>query len=152
MPRPTQSDPQATGGYVQVTQISTDGFAAYPKPLTWLSALRQVRPDHQGLSQRRPARPLRPAGNGRHRAEGHIRDNGRTKNARYARRHVERHNLTIRTLMKRFTRLSLGFSKKLANLEAAVAMFLAYYNFCGGLGMPMKGRYPSPGGHGCGRH
>ena len=31
--------------------------------------------------------------------------------------------------MKRFTRLSLGFSKKLANLEAAVAMFLAYYNF-----------------------
>ena len=32
--------------------------------------------------------------------------------------------------MKRFTRLSLGFSKKLANLEAAVAIFLAYYNFC----------------------
>jgi hypothetical protein len=32
--------------------------------------------------------------------------------------------------MKRFTRLSLGFSKKLANLEAAVAVFLAYYNFC----------------------
>ena len=44
--------------------------------------------------------------------------------------HVERHNLTIRTLMKRFTRLSLGFSKKLENLEAACAMFLAYYNFC----------------------
>jgi hypothetical protein len=32
--------------------------------------------------------------------------------------------------MKRFTRLSLGFSKKLENLEAACAMFLAYYNFC----------------------
>ena len=32
-------------------------------------------------------------------------------------------------LMKRFTRLSLGFSKKLENLEAACAMFLAYYNF-----------------------
>ena len=31
--------------------------------------------------------------------------------------------------MKRFTRPSLGFSKKLENLEAAVAMFLAYYNF-----------------------
>ena len=43
--------------------------------------------------------------------------------------HVERHNLTIRTLMKRFTRLSVGFSKKLENLEAACAVFLAFYNF-----------------------
>ena len=42
---------------------------------------------------------------------------------------VERHNLTIRTLMKRFTRLALGFSKKLEYHEAAIAMFLAYYNF-----------------------
>jgi hypothetical protein len=38
--------------------------------------------------------------------------------------------LTIRTLMKRFIRLSLGFSKKVENLEAACAMFLPYYNFC----------------------
>jgi len=44
--------------------------------------------------------------------------------------HVERHNVTIRTLMKPFTRLSLGFSKKLENLEAACSMFLACSNFC----------------------
>jgi hypothetical protein len=31
--------------------------------------------------------------------------------------------------MKRFTRLSLGFSKKLENPEAIVAMFLAYDNY-----------------------
>lgn len=43
--------------------------------------------------------------------------------------HVERHNLTIRTLMKRFTRLNLGFIKKLDNLVAACQVFLAYYNF-----------------------
>jgi hypothetical protein len=43
--------------------------------------------------------------------------------------HVERSNLTIRTPRKRFTRLSPGFSKKLENLEAACAMFLACYNF-----------------------
>lgn len=44
--------------------------------------------------------------------------------------HVERNNLTIRTFMKRFTRLALGFSKKLENLAAATAMHVAFYNFC----------------------
>ncbi len=43
--------------------------------------------------------------------------------------HVERNNLTIRTFMKRFTRLALGFSKKLENLAAATAMHCAVYNF-----------------------
>lgn len=32
--------------------------------------------------------------------------------------------------MKRFCRLTLAFSKKLRNLEAAVAMHMANYNFC----------------------
>ncbi len=44
--------------------------------------------------------------------------------------HIERHNLTIRTFMRRFTRLALGFSKKIDNLEAAVNLHAAYYNFC----------------------
>lgn len=44
--------------------------------------------------------------------------------------HVERHNLSIRTFLRRFTRLALGFSKKLANLEATVSLYVAYYNFC----------------------
>ncbi|MDB5293128.1 MAG: hypothetical protein JWL69_4369 [Phycisphaerales bacterium] len=44
--------------------------------------------------------------------------------------HVERNNLTIRTFMKRFARLSLGFSKKLENLGAAIALHVAFYNFC----------------------
>lgn len=44
--------------------------------------------------------------------------------------HVERQNLTVRTFMKRFTRLALGFSKKLDNLKAAVALFVAHHNFC----------------------
>jgi IS1 family transposase len=43
---------------------------------------------------------------------------------------VERNNLTIRTFLRRFTRLSLGFSKKLANLRAAVALHVFHYNFC----------------------
>ena len=43
---------------------------------------------------------------------------------------LERNNLTIRTFMRRFTRLSLGFSKKLENLAAAVALHVAHYNLC----------------------
>lgn len=42
---------------------------------------------------------------------------------------VERNNLTIRTFQRRFTRLALGFSRKLENLRAAVALQMAYYNF-----------------------
>jgi hypothetical protein len=44
--------------------------------------------------------------------------------------HVERHNLTTRTLMRPFIRLPLGFGKKPENLEAARAVFLAFYKFC----------------------
>jgi hypothetical protein len=32
--------------------------------------------------------------------------------------------------IRRFTRLTNAFSKKLANLKAAVALHFAYYNFC----------------------
>lgn len=42
---------------------------------------------------------------------------------------VERQNLSMRTSMRRFTRLSLGFSKKIENLRAAVHLHFAHYNF-----------------------
>lgn len=44
--------------------------------------------------------------------------------------YVERQNLTMRMSMRRFTRLTNGFSKKVANHEASVALHFAYYNFC----------------------
>ncbi len=44
--------------------------------------------------------------------------------------HVERQNLTMRMCMRRFTRLTNAFSKKLENLKAAVALHFAHYNFC----------------------
>jgi IS1 family transposase len=44
--------------------------------------------------------------------------------------YVERANLTMRMGMRRFTRLTNGFSKKVANLEAAVSLHFTHYNFC----------------------
>jgi IS1 family transposase len=44
--------------------------------------------------------------------------------------YVERQNLTIRMQMRRFTRLTNAFSKKLTNLKAACALHFAHYNFC----------------------
>ena len=42
---------------------------------------------------------------------------------------VERQNLTMRMGMRRFTRLTNGFSKKVENLEYAVSLHFMYYNF-----------------------
>jgi IS1 family transposase len=44
--------------------------------------------------------------------------------------HIERQNLTIRMQLRRFTRLTNAFSKKLENLKAACALHFAHYNFC----------------------
>jgi hypothetical protein len=42
---------------------------------------------------------------------------------------VERQNLTMRMNMRRFTRLTNAFSKKIENMKAAVALHFAHYNF-----------------------
>lgn len=41
---------------------------------------------------------------------------------------IERQNLTMRMSMRRFTRLTNAFSKKIENLQAAVALHFAHYN------------------------
>ena len=43
---------------------------------------------------------------------------------------VERGNLSIRTSVRRLTRLTNAFSKKWDNLRAMLALYFAYYNFC----------------------
>lgn len=44
--------------------------------------------------------------------------------------HIERQNLNMRMAMRRFTRLTNGFSKKIENHIHALAVYFVHYNFC----------------------
>ena len=44
--------------------------------------------------------------------------------------HVERTNLSVRLFNRRYTRLTLGYSKTLQNLKHSTALLIAYFNFC----------------------
>jgi len=55
---------------------------------------------------------------------------GTPNEAKICTSHVERQNLTMRTQVRRLTRLTNAFSKKLENHRAAIALHFAWYNFC----------------------
>ena len=44
--------------------------------------------------------------------------------------HTARHNLTLRMSMRRFTRLTNAFSKKIDNHNHALAIYFVWYNWC----------------------
>ena len=56
-------------------------------------------------------------------------ESGNPDPARISTSHVERSHLTMRMSIRRLTRLTNGFSKKVENLRAAVALHFAHYNF-----------------------
>jgi len=56
--------------------------------------------------------------------------NGKPDKRHVSTSYVERQNLTMRMSMRRFTRLTNAFSKKVKNLEHAVALHFMNYNFC----------------------
>src|ERR1700723_2181738 len=55
---------------------------------------------------------------------------GNPKPSRISTSHIERQNLTVRMQLRRFTRLTNAFSKKLENMKAALSLHFAWYNFC----------------------
>jgi len=120
--------PEASADWSDKPQISTDGWHAYPGAVIDAFGSKanygQIVKAYNNAEQPGRYGPPTMIDSDRRRVIGV--DNLRT----ICTSHVERNNLTIRTFMKRFTRLSLGFSKKLANLAAAVALHVAYFNYC----------------------
>ncbi len=130
-PTPHDTDDHAwkRGQPIYVTQISTDGFSGYAEAVDLAFGghvkYGQCIKDYRNAAERGHYTPPEVVEIDKRPIFG-MRDSDKLS---ICTSHVERHNLTIRTLMKRFTRLSLGFSKKLENLEAARAVFLCFYNF-----------------------
>jgi IS1 family transposase len=130
VPKPHASDAHGykAGGYTPIVQISTDAFAAYPEAVDLAfgrhALYGQLIKDYRNSDQ--PGRYAAPemVGADRRVVFGNLDPDSICTS------HVERNNLTIRTFMRRFTRLSLGFSKRFDNLAAAIAIHTAYYNFC----------------------
>jgi hypothetical protein len=55
---------------------------------------------------------------------------GSPESHRISTSHVERQNLTVRMHLRRFTRLTNAFSKKLTHMKAALSLHFAHYNSC----------------------
>jgi IS1 family transposase len=111
-------------------QISTDGLDAYPAALEqhlggridYAQIIKSF--SGEGLdSERRYSPPSIIA------TEKRV-ISGTPEESRICTSHVERVNLHVRMMSRRFTRLSTGFSKKREALKAAVAVFVASYNLC----------------------
>jgi hypothetical protein len=112
-------------------QLSTDGYAAYRDSIDTAFA---GRADH-GVLIKDYRNAEQPGRYGPPEMVATIRRviNGDITERSICTSHIERANLTMRTMLRRFTRLSLGFSKKLENLIACVALYVAHYNSRAGM-------------------
>jgi transposase-like protein/IS1 family transposase len=129
-PKPHVSDDQSytKPGYKPVVQISTDGWFGYPEAvdLAFGPYVRYGQIEKVFRNANMIYTPFEMVGTKRKGRRGIEGREVRT----ICTSHVERLNGTQRLFLKRLNRLTLCFSKKLRNLEAAFAMFAAYYNYC----------------------
>ena len=129
-PSPFEADDHAfkKGSYRIIVQVSTDGFAGYPEAVDlafgpyakYGTIIKEYKNANMNYT---PSEMVGTIRNPLRRMADDQRDTICTS-------HVERLNGTQRLFMKRLNRLTYCFSKKLKNLEAAFAMFAAYYNYC----------------------
>jgi IS1 family transposase len=111
----------------QRIQLSTDGFSRYPNAIEeafrgqidYAMVIKEYGID---LTDRRFSPPVV-------QSERKIIVNGDPDPDRISTSYVERQNLTMRMSMRRFTRLTNAFSKKVENHAAMVSLHFLYYNF-----------------------
>lgn len=110
-------------------QLTTDGFPAYREAvekifgidIDFAQMVKEFRSDETGEHRYSPGAIVRTK-------KAII--SGYPDGSKISTSYVERQNLTMRMSMRRLTRLTNGFSKKWENLEKALALHFAYYNFC----------------------
>jgi IS1 family transposase len=114
---------------VGAPEISADGFQAYP----WAIGLAFGEQCKFGVIEKHYAVSGASEAARRY-SPGEV--VGVSKNAvlgkptRISTSYIERQNLTLRMQQRRFTRLTNGFSKVFLNHCAAIALYVAHYNFC----------------------
>ncbi len=110
-------------------QFSSDAFENYVEAIWWAFA---GKVNYGQVVKSYESEPIGPGRYAPPRVSGIERSNviGTPELALISTSFVERQNLSMRTAMRRLTRLSLGFSKKLENHEAATALHIANYNLC----------------------
>jgi len=119
---------------VGAPQITTDGFkpyieaieAAFGTRVQYAQILKTYRADEAGGASRDDVRYSR----GRVVRSVKRRVTGTPDEELISTSKVERQNLTLRMQQRRFTRLTNAFSKCVANLAHAVALYVAHYNLC----------------------
>jgi len=111
-------------------QITTDGFAPYRSAITttlhdritgFAQLIKVYRASQEGEARYSPAEVA---------SVEVVPVMGQPDPERICTSIVERQNLSVRMGVRRFTRLTNGFSKKWENHWAAVACWFAFYNFC----------------------
>jgi IS1 family transposase len=109
-------------------QISTDGLSMYVDPILTAFA---GRVDYAQVVKSYEAEPMGPGRYSPPKITEVVKTPviGEPEEALVSTSYVERSNLSMRTSIRRFTRLTIGFSKKLKNHVAATAFYFAHYNF-----------------------